>query len=295
MELEPRTHAPVHATGAVEFVPLSAIADDATFRLREEGDVAALAASMGRLGQLVPLELRPLPGAGAIPRYQVVSGFRRIAALRLLRRERALARVHPGFSDEDAWGLALSQALLTEPLDRAAVEALRARLEPAGAARVAPWAEELLDEALVRAPVEPELRERFFEFLAAPDGASGPLTPGLSEGGLDAGAAQEELSELAAMDVGQEGAVAEEHLGPDGAEAATEDDPGAEDATGEEVEVTPEELATDLARRMYEVNADLAVAWEAWADIPPEGRAAIVEQARWIAELLPSMEREPEE
>ncbi|HYD43584.1 MAG TPA: ParB N-terminal domain-containing protein [Anaeromyxobacter sp.] len=300
MELEPRTHAPVHATGAVEFVPLSAIADDATFRLREEGDVSALAASMGRLGQLVPLELRPLPGAaGAIPRYQVVSGFRRIAALRLLRRERALARVHPAFSDEDAWGLALSQALLTEPLDRAAVEKLRERLEPSGAARVAPWAAELLDEAVVRAPVEPELRERFFDFLTTPEVSSG-------DAALDGEAAQEEASELAALDAGQEGAVAEEHLGPDGVETrADEDQAGvepavaeaeaAEDASGEEVEVTPEELATDLARRMYEVNADLAVAWEAWADIPPEGRAAIVEQARWIAELLPSMEQEPEE
>ena len=293
MELEPRTHAPVHATGAVEFVPLSAIDGDATFRLREEGDVSALAASLGRLGQLVPLELRPLPGsAGAAPRYQVVSGFRRIAALRLLRRERALARVHPSFSDEDAWGLALSQALLTEPLDRAAVEGLRARLEPAG---VAPWAMELLDEALVRAPVEPELRERFFQFLGAPDVSSG-------DAALDGEAAQEDASELAAMDAGQEAAVAEDRLGMDGAEPGTDADrPGAEEAraaedtSGEEVEVTPEELATDLARRMYEVNADLAVAWEAWADIPPEGRAAIVEQARWIAELLPSLEQELEE
>ncbi len=285
MELEPRSQAPVHATGAVEFVPLSAIADDATFRLREEGDVAALAASMGRLGQLVPLELRPLPGAaGAPPRFQVVSGFRRIAALRLLRRERALARVHPAFSDEDAWGLALSQALLTEPLDRAAVEKLRARLEPSGAARLAPWALELLDEAVVRAPVEPELRERFFDFLTAPEGSSG-------DAGLEDESAQE-ASELAALDAGQEGAVAEAHLGPEGGDAGAGE---AEDAAGEEVEVTPEELATDLARRMYEVNADLAVAWDAWADIPPEGRAAIVEQARWIAELLPSMEQELEE
>lgn len=296
MDLEPRTHAPVHATGAVEFVPLSAIADDTTFRLREEGEVSALAASLGRLGQLVPLELRPVPGsAGAAPRYQVVSGFRRIAALRLLRRERALARVHPSFSDEDAWGLALSQALLTEPLDRAAVEQLRARLEPSG---VAPWALELLDEALVRAPVEPELRERFFEFLGAPDVSSG-------DAALDGEAAQEDASELAAMDAG-EGAVAEERVAADGAEPESDEDQdgaeagaeeaqAAEDAAGEEVEVTPEELATDLARRMYEVNADLAVAWDAWADIPPEGRAAIVEQARWIAELLPSLEQELEE
>jgi hypothetical protein len=158
---------------------------------------------------------------------------------------------------------------------------------------------ELLDEAAVRAPVEPELRERFFDFLTTPDASS-------SEAALDGEAAQEETSELAAMDAGQEEAVVEGRLGPDGADAGADEDQAgaapelveteaAEDASGEEVEVTPEELATDLARRMYEVNADLAVAWDAWADIPPEGRAAIVEQARWIAELLPSMEQEPEE
>jgi hypothetical protein len=302
MELEPRTQAPAHATGAVEFIPLSAIDGDATFRVREEGDVSALAASLGRLGQLVAVEVRLLTGpSGGAPRYQIVSGFRRIAALRLLRRERALARVHAFFSDEDAWGLALSQALLTEPLDRSAVEALRARLEPSG---VAPWALELLDEALVRAPVEPEFRERFYDFLTTPEGPAQPLAPGLSRRGLDGGAAPDEAAELAA-DVGREDAVGDETPGPDGAETETEDgaaldaeagaDEDGEVDDGEAVEVTPEELATDLARRMYEVNADLAVAWDAWADVPPEGRAAIVEQARWIAELLPSLEEDVEE
>jgi hypothetical protein len=281
MELEPRTQAPAHATGAVEFIPLSLIDGDATFRVREEGDISALAASLGRLGQLVPLELRPMPGSSPEgPRYQIVSGFRRVAALRMLRRERALARIHATFSDEDAWGLALSQALLTEPLDRAAVEALRARLEPAG---VAAWALELLDEALVRAPVEPELRERFYEFLGAPE-AAGPS----DDVGLDGDPAPEEAAELAALDAApSEDAVADETSGPEGSSEV--------EGEGAEVEVTPEELATDLARRMYEVNADLAVAVEAWADLPPEGREAIVEQARWIAQILPSLEQDPEE
>lgn len=225
MELEPRTQIPAHATGAVQFVALSTLDGDATFRLREEGDVSDLASSMGRLGQLVPVELRPLPGApGAAPRFQVVSGFRRIAALRLLRRDRVLARIHADFSDEDAWALALAQALLAAPLDRAALEALRGRVEV-----VAPWAVDLLD----RVANEPE---------AAPDGAGEPEGPA-----------------------------------PDGPEAAA-------------VEVTPEELANDLAARLYEVNADLAVAYESWADLPPDGRRAIVEQARWIAALLPMLE-----
>ena len=68
MELEPRTTAPAHATGAVEFVALEDVSGDATFRLRDEGDVGPLAASMGRLGQLVPIELRPLaaPAPGVL-------------------------------------------------------------------------------------------------------------------------------------------------------------------------------------------------------------------------------------
>src|SRR6266540_519441 len=216
MELEPRTAAPAHATGAVEFVSLAAIADDATFRLREPGDVAALAASIGRLGHLVPVELRPLPGAaGGAPRFQMVAGFRRLAALRLLARGRVLARVHAALDDEDAWAIALAQALLGEPLQAEELERLRERLAGAG---VAPWAQELLDEALVRAPVAPE---------------------------RDA------------------------------------------DAADAPVEVTAEELVEDLARRLYEVNQDLAVAFEAWAELPEEGRRMIVEQARYIAELYP--------
>jgi ParB-like chromosome segregation protein Spo0J len=259
MELEPRISVPAHATGAVEFVDLTAIVEDATFRLREEGDVSALAASMGRLGQLVPLELRPLPqGPGEPERYQVVAGFRRVAALRLLRRERALARVHAELSDEDAWGLALSLALLTEPLDRAGLEALREGLAQSG---MAPWADELVDEALVRAPVDPEVRERFLEFLTS----SGP-------------AAEEGAPELDALD------------DPD---AASEGEAGLQE--DETVEVTPEELAGDLATKLYEVNQDLALAYESWADLPPEGQGAILEQARWIADLLRRLEADGEE
>lgn len=146
MELVPRTTAPLHATGAVEFVPLAAISADAAFRLREPGDVSALAGSIARLGQLAPVELRPLPGAGDGPvRFQVVAGFRRLAAVRLLGRGRVLARVHARLDEEDAWSLALVQALLLEPLSPPELEALRARL---AGARLAPWAEELVEARL---------------------------------------------------------------------------------------------------------------------------------------------------
>jgi hypothetical protein len=228
--------APAHATGAVEFVALEDIAEDDAFRLRPEGDVADLATSLGRLGQLAPIELRPWPGAADDgPRWQVVAGFRRLAAVRLLARERVLARLHGALSDEDAWALAVADALLREPLAPAELEALRARLAASGAA---PWADELVDEALVRAPVAAEQRERFFEFLS--------------------GAAP----------------------------------PAAAAAADETLEVTPEELARDLAARLSQLNQDLAVAVEAWKDLPAEGRRAIVEQARYIAELMPFMERD---
>lgn len=272
MEPEPRISPPAHATGAVEFVPLAEVAADATFRLREEGDVAALAASIGRLGQLVPVELRPLPGAGDDgPRYQVVAGFRRIAALRMLLRGRVLARVHVALSDEDAWGLALGQALLTEPLDRDGLRALRERLQAAG---TAPWADELVEEAMVRAPVEPELRERFFEFLSAPAASfaapavEAPLPAAGDDHGDDHGEAAAEAG---------------------GAEAGAREG-GAASEAAEAREVTPEELVAELGGRLYEVSSDLAVAVESWPELPAEGRRAILEQVRWMAELLPHLE-----
>jgi len=262
VEHVPRTTAPLHATGAVEFVPLSAIAADPAFRLREPGDVSALAASIARLGQLVPVELRPLPGAADGPvRYQVVAGFRRLAAVRLLARERVLARVHQRLDDDDAWSLALAQALLGEPLAGAELELLRARLAEA---RVAPWAEDLIDEALVRAPVPPADRERFLEFLR------GVQTPAAEARDEDAAVAEAEVDD----------SVAAEAPAP----IPTSTDADAEAVAGPE-EVTPEELAADLAGRFWEVNQDLSLAVDAWDELPEDGRRMILEQTRYVAEL----------
>lgn len=263
MELEPRTTVPAHATGAVAFVPLSAIAGDATFQLREPGDVSALAASIGRLGHLVPVELRPMPGAvPGGPRFQVVAGFRRLAALRLLARERVLARVHASLDDEDAWAIAFAHALLGEPLQARELDELRQRL---AASRIAPWADELVEEALARAPVDPELRERFLAFLSGGPANGAAAATGEAQDGADDG------------DDGDDG---EEPAPP--AAAAAED----VEASGP-VEVTPEELAEDLSQRLYEVNEDLALAFEAWGELPEEGRRMIVEQARYVAEIYP--------
>jgi ParB-like chromosome segregation protein Spo0J len=252
VELEPRTTAPAHATGAVAFVPLASLADDATFKLRDEGDVAPLAASMGRLGQLVPVELRPLPGTGGPsiaggPRYQLVAGFRRVAAARLLQRDRVLARVHARLDEEDAWAIALCHALAGEPLLASEIEALRPRLAGLPAA----WAPDLLDAAVSRAPVDPAQRERFLAWLAG--------------GRARAGFPAEPLA-----DEGEEGAGAEEA------------------AAGEEeaVEVTAEELADDLVRRLWEVNQDLALVADVWSELPRDRRRELLDQLRWVAQLV---------
>jgi ParB-like chromosome segregation protein Spo0J len=259
VELVPRTAAPLHATGAVEFVPLEAVSADPTFRLRDLGDVEALAGSIARLGQLAPIELRPLPGAGDGPaRLQVVVGFRRLAAVRLLARGRVLARVHGKLDDDDAWGLALTQALLGEPLGLGELEALRARL---AASRVAPWAEALIEEALVRVPVAPALREQFLAFLqGAPAPAAEPAAAARPEEGTEAEAPAAEAPDAEAPD----------------------------DATEE---LTAEELATDLAARLWQVNQDLSLAVDAWDELPSEARRMIVNQARYMAELYPFLTR----
>jgi ParB-like chromosome segregation protein Spo0J len=245
VELVPRTTAPAHATGVVEFVPLAAVSADATFRLRAEGDVAALAGSIARLGQLSPVELRTLPGAveagGA--RYQVVAGFRRLAAVRLLARGRVLARVHVRLDDDDAWSLSLADALLGEPLSVIELGSLGERLAAAG---VAPWAEELLEEALVRAPVDPAQREQFLAFLqGATPPAAVPAEP-------------DPVAQDAAGD-----AAAEE--GPE--------------------EVTPAELAVAVASGLWSVGQDLDLAVDAWGDLPEHERRQILDQLRYLAEL----------
>jgi hypothetical protein len=248
VELAPRTTAPAHATGVVEFVPLEALSADVTFRLRGEGEVAALAGSIARLGQLSPIELRPLPGAGEGGGYQVVAGFRRLAAVRLLARGRVLARVHARLDDDDAWSLALSDALLGEPYSLADLDALQGRLAAAG---LAPWAAELLEEARLRVPVDAALRERFEAFLVG-----GP-------------AAQDAASAAAAEE-------------PPAGEPPAGDAPAADDAPEE---VTPAELAEAVASGLWAVGQDLDVAVDGWGDLPEHGRRQILDQLRYLAEL----------
>ena len=113
-----------------------------TFQLRPEGDVARLAMDLARLGQAFPVDVRP---GEASDRFQLVTGFRRVAALRFLQRTSVLARVHTRLRDEDALLLALAGALHAEAPTAEELEAIEVRLEQEG--RLSPAARDMLGRA----------------------------------------------------------------------------------------------------------------------------------------------------
>src|SRR5215212_9946267 len=65
-------------------ISIDRIDEDPTFRIRPEGDFSHLATDLARLGQLFPVDLRLKPP----DRFQVICGFRRVAALRFLQRDK---------------------------------------------------------------------------------------------------------------------------------------------------------------------------------------------------------------
>ncbi|AGC46371.1 ParB-like nuclease domain-containing protein [Myxococcus stipitatus DSM 14675] len=109
-------------------LPLERLEDDVGHRLRPEGDVSGLATDIARLGQLFPVDVRPRGGE----RYQLVCGFRRVAALRFLKRDAVQARVHTDLSDEDALLMSLAEAIHATPVDPEVLEAKREQLESQG-------------------------------------------------------------------------------------------------------------------------------------------------------------------
>jgi len=146
--------------GTLDVLPLSQIDDDPAFRFRPEGDVGGLAQSLARVGQLLPVEVR-LRGPG---RWQLIAGFRRVAALHLLKREVVLARLHDSLSDEEALSMALAGAVSPRPLSRDELLALRERLETEG--HYDPAAQEVLERALGEAPLPPEPEEQDLDIFS---------------------------------------------------------------------------------------------------------------------------------
>ena len=126
-------------------VSLDQVDEDDAFQLRPAGDVGRLAMDLARLGQAFPVDVRVRPGTD---RYQLVSGFRRVAALRFLHRTAVLARVHAQLSDEDALLVALAGILHAAAPTDEELEGIAARLDQEG--RLSAAAADMLDRA--RAP-----------------------------------------------------------------------------------------------------------------------------------------------
>ncbi|MCY1042951.1 ParB N-terminal domain-containing protein [Corallococcus sp. bb12-1] len=137
-DVEPRVMGQVTAM----VLPLERLEEDTTFRLRDEGDVSELATDLARLGQLFPVDVRPRGDE----RYQLICGFRRVAALRFLKRDQVQVRVHEELSDEDALLLSLAEAIHASPVEHDTLAAKRASLEAEG--RLTAPVRDMLEKAL---------------------------------------------------------------------------------------------------------------------------------------------------
>ena len=127
---------------APELIALDRVVDGGTFQFRPEGDLSLLATDLARLGQLFPIDVRPV-GEG---QFQIVTGFRRVAALRFLQRDQVLARIHGDISDEDALLMALADAVHCSPVGQDELAELRDRLDSEG--RLSPSVRDMLEKAL---------------------------------------------------------------------------------------------------------------------------------------------------
>jgi hypothetical protein len=130
---------------APALIPLERVDDDQTFLVRDPAqldDVAALATDVARLGQLFPIDVRLVPP----DRFQIITGFRRVAALRFLQREKVLARLHTDLTDADATLMALASAIHSRTVGSDALATIKAELEESG--RLSPAARDMLEKAL---------------------------------------------------------------------------------------------------------------------------------------------------
>jgi ParB-like chromosome segregation protein Spo0J len=191
-------------------IPLERIDEDTTFQIRPMGELSALATDLARLGQLFPVDVRFKPP----DRFQIISGFRRVAALRFLKRDRVLARLHTDLSDEDALLMALASAIHASPVEPVDLEELKARLEAEG--RLTPIARDMLDKAL----------------------ATG--------------------DELASETV--------------------------------EEEVDADELAAEATQRLVDINQDLALLADVFADLDETRKQELITQLRYSADLVAWLE-----
>lgn len=268
-------------------LPLSALTGDETFRLREVGDVSSLAQSIAQVGQLFPIEVRQV-GEG----YQAVTGFRRLAALRMLLRERVFARVHPSLDDGEAALLAAADSLDSRALERDELVAMRETY------RERSWSTPALEELIGRAIQKAEERLEDLEAMLL-----GLEPPDRSVEDEDAGEWDDEPAERVARPTLAAPLPASGLVAPDGAEvqaaANTRKSGGMRDLAGGEREpdgtqaplepplpiplggVLPTgrgALAQDVVVRLADLTLDLGTLLENWQNVPEELRGAIRDQ-----------------
>lgn len=174
----PRKH---HVAPAM--VSLERVDADDTFRLRPDGDVSALATDLARLGQLFPVDLRLKPP----DRFQIITGFRRVAALKFLQRDKVLARLHTDLTDEDALLMSLAEGIHAHAVPREQLLEALARFETQG--RLSPTVKDMLEKALATedglAPEEAPGEESDEEEEIDADELAGDVTVRLAQANQD--------------------------------------------------------------------------------------------------------------
>ena len=124
--------------------PLDQVDEDDSCQLRPVGDVGRLATDLARLGQLFPVDVRPLPGTD---RFQLVSGFRRVArSVSSSRDLGARAGARDAVGRGRAAGGARRRSIHAAASTSEELDEVEARLEQEG--RLSPAARDMLEKAL---------------------------------------------------------------------------------------------------------------------------------------------------
>jgi len=249
---------PLKPLRELSYVPLADVGVDGTFRLRHPGDVSSLARSIAQVGQLFPVDVRETEGG-----LQALAGFRRLEALRLLQRNRVLVRNHGPLSDAAAATVAAADAIDNRALALEDLRELHDRYVAMG------WGTPSLLELIGRS-IEKE-GERLEDLAAKLKGEAPPDRSIPDEDG------DEEVSP--ARDAGAAAALAPLPLDPPAAPRL-----GPVDADGG-AEVTPDELARQIAARLSEATQDLAALAEHWSLVPSGLRAILTDQLDYYGRL----------
>lgn len=273
-------------------VPLTRLLDDITFRLRQPGDVSSLARSIAQAGQLFPIEVRTVG-----EQLQPLTGFRRLAALRLLHRDRVLVRIHGAITDEAAALIAAADALDNRPLEREELLEMRERYRAMGWST--PALEELIGRAIEKAEERLEDLAAQLQGLPPPD-RSVPDEDGDEEPPGDGAAAGTPEPSVAAAfrEAADDRAAPTRDAGEGGPTAASSPvvahppaEPPGPVPLGRPVppavprELTVAELAEDVARRLSVLSQDLATLAPRWAEVPPHLRAIVADQLAYYRNL----------